>query len=75
MRIKVSTTAPLPKHQCWFPISERLQKQSIHQLAKKMVDQFKLSTEAINLKLSMDGFELLPQSITKDLLRDGDLLM
>ncbi|KAL7316592.1 hypothetical protein PS15m_005674 [Mucor circinelloides] len=75
MRIKVSTTAPLPKHQCWFPISERLQKQSIHQLAKKMVDQFKLSTEAINLKLSMDGFELLPQSITKDLLRDGDLLI
>ncbi|GAN02528.1 hypothetical protein MAM1_0023c01972 [Mucor ambiguus] len=40
-----------------------------------MVDQFKLSTEAIDLKLSMDGFELLPQSITKDLLRDGDLVI
>ncbi|KAK4515277.1 ATP-binding cassette, regulator of translational elongation [Mucor velutinosus] len=75
MRIKISTASPLPKHQCWFPISEKLEKQSIHQLAKKMVDQFKFSTEAINLKLSMDGFELLPQSITKDLLRDGDLVI
>lgn len=75
MRIKIATTAPLPKYQCWFPISENLEKKSIHQLAKKMVDQFKLATEAIDLKLSMDGFELLPQSITKDLLRDGDLVM
>ncbi|CEP17334.1 hypothetical protein [Parasitella parasitica] len=75
MRIKITTAPPLPKNQCWFAINEKLQKQSIYYLTNKIVDQLNLSTDAANLKLSMEGFYLLPQTTIRDLLRDGDLVI
>lgn len=74
MRVKISTYPPLTKLDCWFAVSEKLEKQTIHHLKKKLVDSLQLKREAVQIKLSIDDFTLLPQSKIKDLVRDGDLL-
>jgi hypothetical protein len=74
MRIKLATSTPLPVFHCWFPISEKFEKQTIHHLRKKIVKDLELKAEPSNIQLLIDGFNLLPQTIIKDLVRDGDLI-
>ncbi|KAI9357152.1 hypothetical protein BD770DRAFT_410930 [Pilaira anomala] len=74
MRVKVTTNAPLPEYNCWFVLSQENESQTVHELRKKMVKDLGLNSEASVLDLSMDGFNLLPQSTIQGLLRDGDLI-
>lgn len=74
MRIKVTTSSPLPKYNCWFVVKDKYEKQTIHELRKKITKDLELNVEASNVQLSMDGFQLLPQTVIKDLVRDGDLI-
>lgn len=74
MRIKVATQTPLPKHQCWLGITTSLEKQTIHHLRKKIVQDLKLECEPIDIKMLLDGYSLLPQTSIAALIRDGDLI-
>jgi hypothetical protein len=74
MRIKLTTTSPLTKQNCWFALSEAQERSTVHQLRKKIAHDLELIVEPSNIKLSIDGFNLLPQTIIKDLVRDGDLI-
>lgn len=74
MRIKLATNTPLPKYNCWFGISEKQEKQTIHHLRKKIAHDLNLESEPSNLQLLLDGFSLLPQTTIRDLVRDGDLI-
>ncbi|KAI7888590.1 uncharacterized protein EV154DRAFT_517152 [Mucor mucedo] len=74
MRIKLKTSSPLPKINCWFVVKEKAGKETIHDLRKKITNDLELDVQPSNLQLSMDGFHLLPQTALKDLVRDGDLI-
>lgn len=76
MRIKIETSSPLlPKHKCWIALSEKQERSTIHQLRKKITQDLSIKeVDPSQLLLSMDGFHLLPQTIIKDSVRDGDLI-
>ncbi|KAI8098008.1 uncharacterized protein B0P05DRAFT_522949 [Gilbertella persicaria] len=74
MRVKIATSYPLDKYHCWFSIEKSLENQSIHQLAKQIVNKLELEAIPSNLKLLLEGYQLLPQTKIKEVLRDGDLI-
>ncbi|GAA5795694.1 hypothetical protein EDC94DRAFT_690666 [Helicostylum pulchrum] len=74
MRIKLTTSSPLPNYNCWFVLTEKNEAQTVHHLRRKIVKDLELNSEPSLLQLSMDGFHLLPQSNIQGLLRDGDLI-
>lgn len=74
MRIKLTTSSPLPKTNCWFVFTDKSGKKTIHDLRKKITSDLELQVEPSNIQLVMDGFLLRPQTVLKDLVRDGDLI-
>ena len=74
MRIKLDISPPLSKQACWFAITEKGTRQTVDHLRKKIVHDLELNVEPSLVKLSMDGFNILPQTRIQDLIRDGDLI-
>lgn len=82
MRIRIVTHAPLPSLKAWYPLDvaalgDRAQAKTVESLKAELVAHLPhvfLAVAPSTLTLELDGFQLLDDSKTQSVLKDGDLV-
>ncbi|KAI8826079.1 uncharacterized protein EV422DRAFT_600869 [Fimicolochytrium jonesii] len=75
-RVKLQTLPPLPTNKCWFEITPNDGHGTVRDVAISICTLLSLgpSIRASDLKLEVEGFELIHTSLTKGIVRDSDLI-
>jgi len=74
MRLKIETTPPLPTIKTWFSFHQGLfgfGTRTIADLSKRLISELKLPQQ---IKLQLNGYDLLDSNVISDLLVQDDLV-
>lgn len=74
MRIRLATHPPLPPLKAWYGITPELTEQTVSELKEDIVTGLLARSSSADIKLEIDGFQLLDESLVGTVIQNGDLV-